>query len=63
MAMKIYTGYGDEGFTQLLGGQRVRKNDLRVAMCGTLDELNAVMGAVASQQIPDYLVTRVRGIQ
>ncbi|MCP4462540.1 MAG: cob(I)yrinic acid a,c-diamide adenosyltransferase [Planctomycetaceae bacterium] len=61
--MKIYTGYGDEGFTQLLGGQRVRKNDMRVAMCGTLDELNAVMGAVASRQAATCLVVKINQVQ
>ena len=62
-AMKIYTGYGDDGHTQLLGGQRVRKNDLRVAVCGALDELNAVFGLVASRQIPSALTPRIQAIQ
>lgn len=61
--MKIYTGYGDDGHTQLLGGQRVRKNDCRVAVCGTLDELNAVLGVVASREIPAALKPRLQAIQ
>ena len=61
--MKIYTGYGDDGHTQLLGGQRVQKNDLRVSVCGTLDELNAVLGVVASRQIPTVLAPRIQAIQ
>ncbi len=42
--MKIYTGFGDEGKTALLGGKVVPKNDVRVHLYGTLDELNSVLG-------------------
>lgn len=42
--MKIYTKTGDNGTTQLIGGQRVKKNDVRVSAYGTLDELNAFVG-------------------
>lgn len=45
--MKIYTKTGDEGFTGLIGGQRVSKADVRVECYGTVDELNAVIGWVA----------------
>lgn len=41
---RIYTRTGDRGETGLYGGGRVRKDDLRVAVYGTLDELNAVLG-------------------
>ncbi len=43
--LKIYTKGGDGGETTLLGGTRVRKDDPRVAAYGTVDELNAVIGA------------------
>lgn len=43
--MKIYTKGGDGGETGLLGGARVSKDDARVAAYGTVDELNAVIGA------------------
>ena len=39
--MKIYTRTGDEGQTKLYGGDKVLKDDPRVAAYGTLDELNA----------------------
>ena len=42
--MRIYTRTGDTGDTGLFGGQRVRKDDLRVEAYGTVDELNAVLG-------------------
>ncbi len=46
--MKIYTRFGDEGLTRLLGGVTTQKSDVRVEMCGELDELNAVTGLVIS---------------
>ncbi len=46
--MKLYTKQGDAGQTQLFGGQRVRKDDLRVEAYGTVDELNATIGLCVS---------------
>jgi cob(I)alamin adenosyltransferase len=46
--MKIYTRTGDGGETSLLGNERVRKDDPRVASYGTVDELSAVVGIVRS---------------
>lgn len=42
--MKIYTRTGDKGQTSLFGGERVSKSHARVAVYGTLDELNSVLG-------------------
>jgi cob(I)alamin adenosyltransferase len=47
--VKIYTRTGDTGQTALLGGARVRKDDLRVAAYGDVDELNAVVGLVLAE--------------
>ncbi len=47
--VKIYTKGGDGGETTLLGGVRVAKNDPRVAAYGTVDELNASIGAAIAQ--------------
>lgn len=41
---KIYTRTGDAGETSLLGGRRVRKDDLRVEAIGDVDETNAALG-------------------
>jgi cob(I)alamin adenosyltransferase len=52
--MKIYTRRGDEGDTDLLGGERVPKTDPRVDAYGTVDELNAALGlALALADDPD----------
>ncbi len=42
--MKIYTRTGDRGDTGLFGGGRVRKYHGRVAVYGTVDELNSTLG-------------------
>ena len=58
MAMKIYTRTGDGGDTGLFGGGRVRKNDVRVAAYGDVDELNSSIGvarALAPSITPDLL--------
>lgn len=42
--MNIYTRYGDQGFTRLVGGERVKKNVPRVQAYGSIDTLNAQVG-------------------
>jgi cob(I)alamin adenosyltransferase len=42
---RIYTRRGDTGETSLAGGQRVPKDSLRIESYGTVDELNAFLGA------------------
>ena len=49
---KIYTRRGDDGSTGLFGGPRVRKDDLRVAAYGDVDELNSALG-VAREELPE----------
>ncbi len=41
---RIYTKTGDTGETRLVGGQTVRKDDLRIECYGTVDELNSFIG-------------------
>ena len=42
--MSVTTKRGDSGWTDMLFGGRVRKDDLRVHAVGTLDELNSLLG-------------------
>jgi cob(I)alamin adenosyltransferase len=42
----LYTGLGDEGYTSLLGKEKVPKYDLRPEAYGTVDEASAFMGLV-----------------
>lgn len=41
---KIYTKQGDQGETRLSGGERIRKDAVRIRAYGTVDELNSVIG-------------------
>lgn len=61
--MKIYTKTGDTGETGLFGGPRVRKDDVRIEAYGTVDELNALLGAARSESLPaevDAVIARVQ---
>ncbi len=42
---RVYTRQGDHGDTGLAGGQRVPKDSPRIEAYGTVDELNAFLGA------------------
>ncbi|MDD2941659.1 MAG: cob(I)yrinic acid a,c-diamide adenosyltransferase [bacterium] len=41
---RVYTGTGDRGQTSLINGERVFKDDERVEVYGTIDELLSVLG-------------------
>lgn len=45
---KVYTKAGDQGTTQLIGGEKVSKASERIDCYGTLDELNATVGMCIS---------------
>ena len=42
--LNIYTKTGDQGFTNLLTGERISKASPRVEAYGTVDEINSVLG-------------------
>jgi cob(I)alamin adenosyltransferase len=44
--MKIYTGRGDEGMTDLRNTSRVAKTSKRIEAYGTVDEANSLIGVV-----------------
>ncbi len=45
---KVYTRSGDHGTTGLVGGVKVRKTNSRIEAYGTVDELSANLGLLAS---------------
>ncbi len=51
--MKIYTKKGDKGESSLLGGTKVRKDNIRLEAYGTIDELNAYIGHIHDQEISE----------
>ena len=61
---RVYTRQGDAGETALAGGQRVPKDGLRIDAYGTVDELNAFVGAarVSAEGIEplDQILLRVQ---
>lgn len=54
---RIYTRTGDDGTTGLVGGQRIKKNDLRIESYGCIDELSSTIG-VARAALADVQRTR-----
>ena len=46
---RIYTRTGDDGTTGLVGGQRVKKNALRVEAYGTVDETSSAIGVARAE--------------
>jgi cob(I)alamin adenosyltransferase len=61
--VKIYTRTGDSGETGLFDGQRVLKSDPRVDAYGEVDELNAALGVVLTEAIPEDIADMLRAIQ
>ena len=61
--MKIYTRSGDDGTTGLFGGPRVSKNDARIEAYGTVDELNAALGAVRDWPLPEPVDAQIEQVQ
>jgi cob(I)alamin adenosyltransferase len=51
--MKIYTGRGDEGMTDLRDMSRVSKTSPRIEAYGTVDELNALVGSIRPTEYDD----------
>ena len=51
---RVYTGKGDKGKTKLVGGQKVAKSNQRIASYGTVDELNAIVGAARQTITEEY---------
>lgn len=56
----VYTRTGDTGTTALVGGSRVKKNDIRLEAYGTVDELMANLGHLSTR--PDLDVDAKQNI-
>ena len=59
--MKIYTKYGDEGFTRLAGGERVSKTHVRVQAYGTMDEVCSLLGVIVAEIRENDKLNKVLG--
>lgn len=61
---RIYTRTGDAGSTRLSDLSEARKTDLRVEAYGQVDEANAILGLVTTQEdLPEDIRTVLRHIQ
>ncbi len=60
---KIYTRTGDSGTTGLGDGSRVNKDSLRVTAMGDIDELNAVIGLLRTEPIPEKIQHTLDDVQ
>lgn len=60
--MKIYTGRGDEGMTDLRDMSRVSKTSPRIEAYGTVDEVNSLVGATRPSGYDD-VDEKLRAIQ
>lgn len=61
--MKIYTKTGDAGKTSLVEGTRISKAHLRIESYGNVDELNAVLGLLADQEVNKSRYQILKSIQ
>ncbi len=60
---RIYTRTGDDGTTGLIGNERVAKDSPVIEACGSLDEVNALLGLVRSGSLPDAVDAMLHRVQ
>lgn len=59
----FFTRRGDDGFTDLLGGGRVAKDDVRIAALGDADEATSAIGLCRAQAQRDDAKTALLHVQ
>jgi cob(I)alamin adenosyltransferase len=60
---RIYTRTGDKGTTGLGDGTRVDKDSLRVEAYGAVDELNSLIGLLATYKLSDVIAVQLTDIE
>lgn len=60
---KIVTRTGDDGSTGLASGERIAKDQPRVAAMGDVDELNSNIGLLLTETLPDAVREALVGVQ
>ncbi|MBI3818068.1 MAG: cob(I)yrinic acid a,c-diamide adenosyltransferase [Planctomycetes bacterium] len=60
---RVYTRTGDDGRTNLGGGQRVSKDSARIEAYGTVDELNSTIGVAIAMTPNTAIADALRNIQ
>lgn len=59
----FYTRTGDRGTTSLVGGQRIKKSDIRLECYGTVDELNSFIGLLRAEGLDQPTESQLAMIQ
>ena len=60
---KITTRTGDKGTTGLADGTRIGKDHVRIAVLGSVDELNSQLGVLLAEELPQDIRTVLLQIQ
>lgn len=60
---RLYTGIGDEGYTQNLKGESVSKTDSMIELIGTLDEVSCLLGVAKAHTKARGLVYDIERLQ
>ena len=60
---KIVTRTGDDGSTGLASGDRIAKDQPRIAAMGDVDELNSTIGLLLSEILPTLVRDALAGVQ
>ena len=60
---KIVTRTGDDGTTGLASGERIAKDQPRIAALGDVDELNSTIGLLLAESLPAEVGDALAGVQ
>jgi len=61
--MKIYTKTGDDGTTGLQGNKRISKSNPRIIAYGNIDEVNASLGLILTNELDSDISNALNQIQ
>lgn len=61
--VRLYTGNGDDGCTETLGGGRILKCDVLIELIGTLDEFSACLGLARAHTKNETLIGDAEALQ
>lgn len=60
---KLYTGYGDRGYTQTVHNKHIAKSDDLIHLLGTLDEFTSSLGVAKAQLHDKALYSDIEAVQ
>ena len=60
---KLYTGFGDNGYTQTVKNRRIQKSDILIDLIGTVDEYSASLGIAKAQSADEKLKSDITKLQ